>query len=143
MSNFSLGNLYASRSVASEAAENRDFENFIWRSLDRYRQSDWGDLSAADKRANDLAVQQGDLRILAAYEYKAQPNLKIWIITEADRSATTVIFPYEYCNLKIIFMGLSPYRGRFLFCCREKGGGGYSQIKEIQAHPLHGGRLGL
>lgn len=53
MSNFSLGNLYASRSVASEAAENRDFENFIWRSLDRYRQSDWGDLSAADKRAND------------------------------------------------------------------------------------------
>lgn len=89
MSNFSLGNLCASRRVASEAAENRDFENFIWRSLDRYRQDDWGDLSAANKRANDQAVQQSDLRILAAYEYKAQPNLKIWIITEeADRSAT-------------------------------------------------------
>ena len=96
MSNFSLGNLCASRLVASKAAENRDFENFIWRSLDRYRQGDWGDLSAADKRANNLAVQQGDLRIFAAYEYKAQPNLKIWIITEADRSATTVIFPHEY-----------------------------------------------
>lgn len=96
MSNFSLGNLCASRLVASKVAENRDFENFIWRSLDRYRQGDWGDLSTADKRANDLAVQQGDLRIFAAYEYKAQPNLKIWIITEADRSATTVIFPNEY-----------------------------------------------
>ena len=56
MSNFSLGNLCASRLVASKAAENRDFENFIWRSLDRYRQGDWGDLSAADKRANNLAV---------------------------------------------------------------------------------------
>lgn len=96
MSSFSLGNLCASRLVANKAAENRDFENFIWRSLDRYRQGDWGDLSAADKRANNLAVQQGDLRIFAAYEYKAQPNLKIWIITEADRSATTVIFPHEY-----------------------------------------------
>ena len=96
MSNFSLGNLYASRLVASKAAENRAFENFIWHSLGRYRRGDWGDLSAADKQANDLAVQQGDLRILAAYEYKAQPHLKIWIITEADRSATTVIFPYEY-----------------------------------------------
>nr|DAG53134.1 MAG TPA: hypothetical protein [Caudoviricetes sp.] len=33
--------------------------------------------------------------------------------------------------------------GRFLFCCREKGGGCYTKIKEIQAHPLYGGRLGL
>ena len=68
MSNFSLGNLCASRLVASKTAENRDFENFIWRSLDRYRQGDWGDLSAADKRDNDLAVQQGDLRIFAAWK---------------------------------------------------------------------------
>lgn len=96
MSNFSLGKLCATRLVANTAAENRAFENFIWHSLNRYRQGDWGDLSAVDKRANDLAVQQGDLRILAAYDYEAQPDLKIWIITEADRSYTTVIFPFEY-----------------------------------------------
>ena len=81
MSNFSIGKLCATRLVANTAAENRAFENFIWRSLARYQRGDWGDLSTNDKRANDLAVQQGDLRILAAYDYEAQPDLKIWIIT--------------------------------------------------------------
>ena len=96
MSNFLLGNLCASHLVASKAAENRAFENFIWQAVDRYRQGDWGDLPASDKRANDLAVQQGGRRIFAVYVYEAQPNLNIWIITEADRSTTTVIFPDEY-----------------------------------------------
>lgn len=96
MNNFSLGKLCATRLVANTAAENRAFENFIWRSLARYQKGDWGDLSTNDKRANELAVQQGDLRILAAYDYEAQPDMKIWIITEADRSVTTVMFPDEY-----------------------------------------------
>lgn len=96
MSKFLLGNLCASRSVADTAAENPAFNAFLWRSLARYRQGDWGEMSDADKYRNDEAINNGDLRIFAAYEYAGQKEWKIWIITEADRSATTVIFPNEY-----------------------------------------------
>ena len=47
-----------------------------------------------DKNENNLAVKAGNLRIFSAYEHPTLP--KIWIITEADRSATTVLFPDEY-----------------------------------------------
>ena len=53
----------------------------------------WGELSNDDKELNDLAVHQGD-RILSAY--KTGKNVKIWIITEWDRSVTTILLPEEY-----------------------------------------------
>jgi 2-keto-3-deoxy-L-rhamnonate aldolase RhmA len=61
--------------------------------LMRHATGDWGDLSGDDKRANDLAVQDGD-RILSAYDLPT--GARIWIITEADRSATTLLLPEEY-----------------------------------------------
>ena len=96
MSKFMIGRLCASRGVADCMAENRGFERFVQDSLARYFQCDWGETTAADKRSNDEAVTVGDERILAAYHYPGRSDLKIWIITEADRSATTVIFPSEY-----------------------------------------------
>lgn len=96
MNSFPLGRLCASRGVADRAAENRAFENFIWQCIARYTQRDWGNLSASDKRMNDEAVKNSDGRILASYEQEGQPTWHIWIITEADRSTTTVIFPDEY-----------------------------------------------
>ncbi len=54
---------------------------------------DWGDLAEEDKRENELSVEQG-FRILSAY--KLNDNTKIWVITEADRSATTILLPSEY-----------------------------------------------
>ena len=62
--------------------------------LRRHLKGDWGDLDEADKNENDLAVKAGDLRIFSAYETDIVG--KIWIITEADRSATTVLLPSDY-----------------------------------------------
>jgi hypothetical protein len=61
--------------------------------LARHRQGDWGDLDAEDSQANHQALQDGN-RLLSAYQ--VTPTLKIWIITEWDRSATTVLLPSEY-----------------------------------------------
>ncbi len=61
--------------------------------LARHLRGDWGDLNKADKRENDLSVREG-FRILSAYKLKT--GVKIWIITEADRSATTFLLPDEY-----------------------------------------------
>jgi hypothetical protein len=60
----------------------------------RHHAGDWGDLCHSDKRENDLAVKAGDLRILSSYTTKR--GEKIWCITEADRSATTLLLPTEY-----------------------------------------------
>lgn len=61
--------------------------------LERHARGDWGDVSAGDKKLNDEAAQ-GDGRILSSYNL---PNgEKLWIITEWDRSATTLLLPSEY-----------------------------------------------
>jgi len=46
-----------------------------------------------DKEANEQALALGDLRLFSSYTL---PQSKIWIVTEADRSATTVLLPSEY-----------------------------------------------
>jgi hypothetical protein len=61
--------------------------------LDRHGNGDWGDVTDADKQANALAIEQGS-RILSAYTTSAGDPL--WILTEADRSATTILLPEEY-----------------------------------------------
>lgn len=61
--------------------------------LDRHLSGDWGDLDGEDKKANKLALKEG-LRLLSAYTLSS--GTKIWIITEADRSVTTILLPEEY-----------------------------------------------
>jgi hypothetical protein len=62
--------------------------------LDRHVEGDWGDaLDDEDKQENEFSVEHG-LRILSAYT--ARSGEKIWIITEADRSLTTILLPHEY-----------------------------------------------
>ena len=61
--------------------------------LARHAAGDWGDLDEDDKRMNDLASKL-DERILSAYTLT--DGTRIWIITEGDRSATTVLLPEEY-----------------------------------------------
>ena len=53
-----------------------------------------GNLCPDDAKINDKAVKNGDDRILAMYEDEKYG--KIWIITEWDRSVTTILFPSEY-----------------------------------------------
>lgn len=61
--------------------------------LMRHVCGDWGDLSPEDARANDEALTNGD-RILSAYVLST--GVKVWVITEADRSSTCILLPEEY-----------------------------------------------
>lgn len=58
----------------------------------RHASGDWGDLCPEDAMANDEALHQ-DGRLLSAY---GQGDHRFWIITEADRSVTTVLLPEDY-----------------------------------------------
>jgi hypothetical protein len=61
--------------------------------IQRHMAADWGDLPEEDRIANDRALAQGG-RILSAYH--AESGTKFWLITEADRSATTILLPEDY-----------------------------------------------
>ncbi|WP_420628621.1 hypothetical protein [Candidatus Leptofilum sp.] len=61
--------------------------------LQRHQMGDWGDMVEADKEQNNLAAEEG-LRIFSAY--KLATGVEIWVITEWNRSATTILLPEEY-----------------------------------------------
>lgn len=65
----------------------------VFKLLNRHARGDWGDLSDEDRQRNDLAALTG-LRVLSSYPLPT--GQKIWIITEWDRSATTVLLPDDY-----------------------------------------------
>lgn len=85
---FSPGRIVATPALLEEVAQD-EWEG----ALRRHLACDWGDVSEGDRRANDQALKTGE-RLLSAY--CTQNDLRFWIITEADRSATTLLFPYEY-----------------------------------------------
>lgn len=93
-SKFKIGRLVMTRGVNDKVAENSRFARFVIDSLKRHVRGDWGEMSKEDKAENELALREGNLRLFSAYENPPLP--KIWIITEADRSATTILFPDEY-----------------------------------------------
>ena len=61
--------------------------------LRRHMSCDWGELSEDDLRENEFSLKEG-FRLLSAYQ--TGKGQKLWIITEADRSATTILLPSEY-----------------------------------------------
>lgn len=61
--------------------------------MGRHHCGDWGDLDTHDTRANEQALRDGE-RLLSAYNLPG--GTRIWIITEWDRSSTTVLLPDEY-----------------------------------------------
>jgi hypothetical protein len=62
--------------------------------LARHIHGDWGDLSVEDLAANELALLTGK-RLQSSYDLSGTKE-KVWVITEADRSATTILLPQEY-----------------------------------------------
>jgi hypothetical protein len=89
---FSPGVITATAGVYSVMARDANFKELVQRSLQRHLSGDWGDLCKEDKQENEFSLREG-FRLFSAYE---DGDKKIWIITEADRSATTVLFPDEY-----------------------------------------------
>ncbi|KKL82427.1 hypothetical protein LCGC14_1984840 [marine sediment metagenome] len=90
---FKCGRLLVAQGINSRIADNLEFSKFIVNALNRHVSCDWGEMDEEDKQENDYALDKY-LRLFSAYELNDQE--KIWIITEADRSATTILFPDEY-----------------------------------------------
>ena len=63
----------------------------------RHQSGDWGDMDDHDKKANDEALEHGN-RIFSGYDLSSYDPMaeKLWVITEWDRSVTTLLFPSEY-----------------------------------------------
>ncbi len=93
---FNFGKLCATRSVLQIMDENSVFYNFVMKCLARYFSGDWGDLTAEDIESNNQAFNTNDTRIMGSYDCPINEDWKIWIITEYDRSVTTILFPHEY-----------------------------------------------
>lgn len=91
---FKLGTIFLTSMVNNKAGNDSEFADFIKSSLYRHSIGDWGDLCDEDIEINNIALFYGD-RILSAYKHN-DDETKIWIITESDRSCTTVLFPEEY-----------------------------------------------
>ena len=70
----------------------RESDEDLLHLLSRHASGDWGDLDAHDRRENGLALKNG-WRLLSSYPVGGD---RVWIITEADRSVTTLLLPEEY-----------------------------------------------
>ena len=92
MGKFSLGKLVMTRAVHDKMNGDIDFAIGVLESFERYQHCDWGDLSESDQAENEQALKEGE-RIFGLYNIG---NEKVYIITEWDRSVTTILFPYEY-----------------------------------------------
>jgi hypothetical protein len=98
MRKFNTGQMVMTRGVNDLVAENTDFAKFVMKCLARHAQGDWGDVDVEDKETNNQALSDGS-RLLSAYNDDRFPKngvATLWIITEGDRSATTMLFPDEY-----------------------------------------------
>jgi hypothetical protein len=62
--------------------------------LSRHVCGDWGELSEDDRKENQLSLKRG-FRLLSSYRTSAD-DTRVWVITEADRSVTTILLPEEY-----------------------------------------------
>jgi hypothetical protein len=65
----------------------------IYRGIDRHVCGDWGEVSDADRVENEFALRHG-LRVMSVFESKG--GVRFWVLSEADRSVTTVLLPGDY-----------------------------------------------
>jgi hypothetical protein len=84
---FPLGQLVITRAAVSLLTPDEIADGIV-----RHARGDWGDLSPDDAAENELALREG-FRLLSAY---GSGDRRFWVITEADRSATTLLLPDDY-----------------------------------------------
>jgi len=99
MKTFELGRVVATKALWEMMESNGEFKTFVSGCLSRYILYDWGDTCPEDWESNNYAVKNGE-RVLAVYnipdEIEETFEDRIWIITEWDRSVTTLLFPSDY-----------------------------------------------
>lgn len=87
---FAVGRVYITPGALAALAE---AQVDVWAFLARHASGDWAEMCVEDQEANWEAVALGN-RVFSAYNLSAGTTL--WVITEADRSATTLLLPGEY-----------------------------------------------
>lgn len=87
---FELGQIVATTTLFNYCKERR---YLLLSYLLRHANCDWGSICEEDKKENDESLKNGR-RLLSQYELP--DKTKFWIITEADRSSTTMLFPEDY-----------------------------------------------
>ncbi len=81
------------RTVITPAAAAEIPPEEVLRALDKHGRGEWGNLDEADLNENEFSLKNG-FRLLSAYQ--TENGTKFWIITEADRSVTTILLPGDY-----------------------------------------------
>lgn len=90
---FPLGQVVATSGVYGMASDNEKFGEFVSKSFSKHANGDWGNLCKEDKDTNEKALVNGE-RLFSKYNF--DKDTSIYIITEWDRSVTTILFPEEY-----------------------------------------------
>lgn len=94
MAKFSAGQIVITRGINNRIEAEPEFSEFIQVCLSRHLSGDWGEGPICDREQNEIALVDGD-RLMSSY-LSARFKIKVWVITECDRSVTTVLFPAEY-----------------------------------------------
>jgi hypothetical protein len=89
---FPLGRLVATPGALALLRSSSAGEDLLPALFERHQSGDWGDVPAEDARENEFSVRHG-FRIISCYRVAGE---RLWLITEADRSATTLLLPSEY-----------------------------------------------
>ncbi len=87
---FNMGSVFATPGALA-AFEEADDSSLPF--LMRHASGDWGDVCNEDRSENEFALDR-QLRLFSVYHLS--DGTKIWVITEADRSVTTILLPSEY-----------------------------------------------
>lgn len=99
MQRFKLGKVVMTAGVDKALKQDEALIDFVYNCLfKKFHNGDWGDMCKEDLQANDEALKNGD-RLFASYAIPEQyrtDHTSLWIITEWDRSVTTILFPEEY-----------------------------------------------
>jgi hypothetical protein len=98
MSKLQTGRIYLTATINNLIAESEAFAKFAVSAIARHKKCDWGDVCKEDALQNTYSLENGS-RIISSYNLPSTiqaMNDKVWIITEADRQYTTMLFPSEY-----------------------------------------------
>lgn len=87
-SKFEVGQIVITQGASSELTQDD-----VLKALVRHMDGDWGELCEEDRRENETALKYG-FRLFS--RYRTQDGTAFWIITEHDRSMTTILLPSEY-----------------------------------------------
>jgi len=86
---FPLGQVVATQGVLAAIPQAE-----MMQALDRHIHGDWGEVDPEDAKANEISLVKGYRPLISTYTSSA--GVKFWILTESDRSATTLLLPEEY-----------------------------------------------